>query len=180
MVTHCGAQIRGLVCNEFPKVGSTRLSWLGANEMALRVTLLFVDRQDSSERALRTPGSPCNGAAEPHSHLSLTCIPNAPRINWLETTVPLQPCSKVTVPVPEREVTSPKPHRRFAAQPSRPWVDGRMSGSGLGLPAKLFPYAHGGTAGGCVPLDLKRESSHSCNQGNTQYDRGFSARYCGG
>ena len=180
MVTHCGAQIPRLVCNEDPEVGSTRLSWWGANEMALRVMLLFVDGQGSSERALRTPGPPCNGGAEPHSHLSLTCIQNAPRINWLETTVPLQPCSKVTVPIPEREVASPKPHRKFAAEQSRPWVGGRMRGSGLALPAKLSPYAHGGTAGGCVPLDLKREGSHSCNQGNTRHDRGFSARYCGG
>ena len=127
------------MCNEDPEVGSTRLSWWEANEMALRVTLLIVDEPDSSERALRTPGSPCGGAAEPHSHLSLTCIQNAPRINWLETTVPLQSCSKVTVPIPEREVASPKSYRKFAAEQSRLWVDGRMRGSGLGMPAKLFP-----------------------------------------
>lgn len=155
-----------LVCNEDPEVGSTRLSWWGASEMALRVTLLCVDGQVSSERALSTPGPPCNGGAEPHSHLSLTRIQNAPGpTGWR----PLCHFSlfQSHCPGPREGSGVSKVHRKFAAEQSRPWVGGRMRGSGLGLPAKLFPYAQGGMAGGCVPLDLKREGSHSCNQGNT-------------
>lgn len=79
----------GLLCGGDAEVGSAWLSWSGADEMALRASPLLADGQDSPERALRTPGSPSDGVAEPHPHLSLAHVQNALRINWLGTTVPL-------------------------------------------------------------------------------------------
>lgn len=45
--------------------------------------------------------------------------PKAPRTNWLGTTLQLAPCSQVTVPSPERAVTSPRSHRKSAAKPGK-------------------------------------------------------------
>lgn len=134
------------------------------------------------------PAMECQAPAPYNSHSPTSRCPQDQLAGDSCTT---SPRPQGTVPRPERAVTSPRPHRKSAAEPGSAGKDGRLKAWAPVPPAELPPPAHRDRAPpeqkpGCLTcLLLRRGRKHiySINGGSTfiinlAWRVGFSARCC--